>query len=329
MDDKLPLDLTRLTVGTAGWQALLFGLTVVQMAFGMALIIGAILAAVFATPLALPAMVLAVSVASAHAAQLTILAAVFVLLIPLGALVAARLKLKQTEDFIFVHSGAQVLNPNTALGREFTRMATAAGLTEIPRYGLMDDVENAYALGGYEHVGLVLLGRKLIRRLEPPALLAVLGHEIGHIAMLDSKRRQLAIGHQDFLVAFLAANGAKRFGRRCLILFSELIFAAHSRHREYWADAVGAYVTSKEDMISALKSLAGADRVPTPLERHFSAIMFIPATSPLFSTHPTFEQRIEALEAETFLSRLPVSSAPVPDAVEPAPEQAEPRFGGI
>jgi len=296
------------------------------MALGVALLVGAAFVAVLATPLALPALVGAIVVASSSAAQLIAIAAVAVLLIPLGALVAARLKLKRIEEFIFVRSGARVLEPSSKLGGVFAQMAATAGLKETPRYGVMEDVDNAFALGGYERVGLVLLGRQLAGRLRPAEVLAILGHELGHIAMLDSKRAELAIGHQDFLFAFLGLNGLKRFGRGCLTLVNELVMAAHSRHREYWADAVGAYVTSKSAMISALRSLDSEDRNPTALERHFSAIMFAPA-SRLFATHPTFEQRIKALEQEVFLSRLPVGVLPEPVEAPSAP--TAPSYDGI
>ena len=76
---------------------------------------------------------------------------------------------------------------------------------------------------------------------------------------------------------------------------------AFSRNREYWADAIGAALTSKEAMIGALQKLEQAPRLSGNENAH-ARFMF---RGRAFSTHPSMPQRIKALEDETYIKRLP------------------------
>jgi heat shock protein HtpX len=79
-----------------------------------------------------------------------------------------------------------------------------------------------------------------------------------------------------------------------------------SRTREYHADAVGAALTSPEAMTRALEKVHGLTSGTSPAENQYAYLMFNSGrVGRLFSTHPTFEQRRDALRSESHLSKLP------------------------
>ena len=315
MSARPPLDLSRLAVSTIPLQAILFLSAAVGVVLGIALIITVSFATALAVPLGFVAMIGTVLTASVAATQLTIIGAAAVFLIPLGALVSAHWKLRHAELFILDDLAAERADPNSKIGQYIAVMSKAAGLDEVPRYGIIENVFNALAMSGGRGVGLVMLGQPLVDALHVGDTLAILGHEIGHVAMLDSKRKFLAEGHQQFLVRFLRIVGLHRLGRALFGFIGEVALAAHSREREFWADAVGAHITSPAAMISALRAIERSQAKPTEFEKSYATLMFRPVPR-LFATHPPFAKRIEALERRTYLDRLPLKAI----AAEPQPE---------
>ena len=306
MSDEV-LDLRRLGTGTVPLQALLFLSTGIGVAAGLLLLALASTIAVAFVPGGFIASLGAIVTTAAYAAQLVAVGIAAVILIPLGATLAAHLKLRDTARFIVEKSGAKVLPDSNRAGSAVAAMARKAGLPGPPRYGVLENEINALALGASREEALVLVGRPLGQILQPAEIMAIIGHELGHIAMDDSKRKLMAMGHQEFLFRFLVNAGLQRWARSVFGLIGELALAAHSREREFWADAVGAYVTSKADMMAALAKLDAVDHPPTTqLERDYAPLMLRAGRSSLFASHPSMAERIQALEAETYLRRLPV-----------------------
>jgi heat shock protein HtpX len=118
------------------------------------------------------------------------------------------------------------------------------------------------------------------------------------------KRMMLMRTFQNATVWFMFAQGFKQFVRWVICWGAELYILAFSRKREYWADAIGAALTSKEAMIGALKKLAEAPPL-TDAENTHARFMVRGRISSAFSTHPSFEERIVALQHETYLRQLP------------------------
>lgn len=326
MAERLPLDLTRLAVSTAPLRLALAISCVVGLAIGMAIIIACAFFTTLMLPLGFFPTLAAILATSSNMAQLTVVAVAAAIVIPLGAALAAYLRLRGVERFVLDDCGATAADPASRIGEVIAVMSRAAGLPEVPRYGLVENVFNAFAMSSSHSVGLVLLGKPLASSLKPAETLAILGHEIGHIAMRDSERKYLMMAHQEYLFSFLMIAGLKRWARTLFGFVGELALAAHSREREYWADAVGAHVTSPSAMISALQALRERHK-PTKVEKQYAALMFR-QVSWLFSTHPSMNKRIEALESRRYLDRLPLAAAPLPGpaAKQPAPTQ---RYSGI
>jgi heat shock protein HtpX len=322
-----PLDLAALVVSVAPLRLALFVSCLVGLAIGVIITIVCAFVTTLLLPLGFFPMLAAIIATSVNAAQLSMIAVAAAVVIPIGAAFAAHLKLRNVETFLLEDCGATQADPNSKIGQWLLALSQRAGLPEVPRYGILEDEFNACAISSGHSVGLVLVGGPLASTLKPAETIAVIGHEIGHIAMRDGERKYLMIAHQEYLTSFLLWAGLKRWARALFGFIAELALAAHSREREYWADAVGAHVTSPAAMISALRSLSQGPRRPTKFEKRYDALMFRPVGS-FFSTHPSFEKRIEALESRRYLDRLPLIPLAVSEPEQPlAP--APRRFSGI
>lgn len=200
-----------------------------------------------------------------------------------------------------------------------------------PEVGTTEAV-NAFAVGTSASHASVVIGKPLIANLSTEELDAVIGHELGHIASGDMARMQFAEGYQsmfsnvfNFLALFagaLAASAAKRrseaqlahglsqvvgmLGRNIIFFSGELIVKKLSRSREFYADAIGASLSSPESMIGALEKLERIPTRPTPAEHQYGYLMFKGVSlSGLFATHPTVARRKANLADGTHLAALP------------------------
>lgn len=200
------------------------------------------------------------------------------------------------------------------------QLADRLGLPAKPWVALMGD-ENAYAIGSSPENALVVIGRPLADKMTAEQLASIIGHELGHIANNDMRRMTMARSFQNSLVWYLGwSRTVQGFGRWFLTWGSELLVLGLSRKREYWADAIGAALTSKEAMIGALERLHDAPPL-SDFEKANARLMFRGVTNSFLATHPTLDERRNALAAETYLRQLPtiggtwsppvVSAAPV------------------
>jgi len=209
--------------------------------------------------------------------------------------------------------GIRLLPDDDEVTQRVHAMAGRLGLKARPWVGIMP-YTNAYAIGSDPNNALVVIGGPLLDTLSKAEIDAIIGHELGHVANNDMRRMGLARSFQNALVWYLGfSNTLQRFGRWSLTWLSELYMLRLSRNREYWADAIGAALTSKEAMISALERLHQMPDLSS-FERQNARLMFRGRTSALLSTHPTLEERRAALQQETHLPRIPVTQASQPPA---------------
>lgn len=186
------------------------------------------------------------------------------------------------------------------------RLCDRLGMEARPMVATMPML-NAYAIGSKPEKSLVVIGLPLLERLEPMEVAAVIGHELGHIANNDMRRMGLARSFQNALVWYLGfSDTVQRFGRWALTWGSELLVLRLSRKREYWADAIGAALTSKEAMIGALRKIHADPAELTTYEARNARLMFRGiARGSILSTHPTLDERVNALQKRKFLDQLP------------------------
>lgn len=201
--------------------------------------------------------------------------------------------------------GVTLVSEDAPLAQRVYALAARLGLRTRPWVGVMPHA-NAYAIGSSADNAMVVIGQPLLDTLSEAEVDAIVGHELGHIANNDMRRMGLARSFQNSLVWYLGfSRTLQRFGRWILTWLSELYVLRLSRKREYWADAYGAALTSKEHMIAALEKLHQGPEL-SGFERRQARLMFRGfANGSWFSTHPTLEQRVGSLEKGWYLGRIP------------------------
>jgi heat shock protein HtpX len=183
----------------------------------------------------------------------------------------------------------------------------------MPEVGIYDSPEvNAFATGPSKSRSLVAVSTGLLRSMRPNEVEGVLAHEVAHIANGDMVTMTLLQGVINAFVIFFArviAGALRGSDERpnYLVIFAleiglgilgSLVTAWFSRMREFRADAGGAHLSGRENMVGALKRLM-ANREMVDTSQPALATMKINGQRNwmvFFSTHPPLEQRIAALE---------------------------------
>lgn len=197
-------------------------------------------------------------------------------------------------------------------------MAKRAGI-KTPEVGYYESPEmNAFATGWNKNSSLVAVSTGLFNQMDESSVEAVIGHEVSHIANGDMVTLTLIQGVVNsfsmflsrvlaqMVGAFVSSDREKRsyaleFGLQILFeivltILGTIVVMWFSRWREYRADAGGANLTTKNQMINALKSLTQS---PVILEDKKLGAMKILGSEKflsLFSSHPPIASRIKALE---------------------------------
>lgn len=224
-------------------------------------------------------------------------------------------------------TGAQVIeNPSSAteqwLVQTVSHHAKAAGIG-MPEVAIFPSpAPNAFATGARRDSALVAVSTGLMQRMNRDEVDAVLAHEISHIANGDMITLALVqgvvntfvivlsrvVGHYVDRVIFKTERGhGPAFWITAIvaelvigILASVIVFWV-SRQREFRADAGAARLAGRERMISALRALGSSATEPLPDQ--MAAFGISGSTrgglARLFTTHPSLEERIEALERMT------------------------------
>jgi heat shock protein HtpX len=230
--------------------------------------------------------------------------------------------------------GIQVIDTNVrdaeaqALVQTVHHLAQSAGLP-MPEVGIYDSPEpNAFATGPTKSRALVAVSTGLLRRMNHSEVEGVLGHELTHVANGDMVTMTLLQGVVNAFVMFLARaiawgvvqatrrndddreGGFASFGMVYAIQFAlEMVFmilgsmvvASFSRWRVFRADAGGARLAGRQNMIGALQAL---QRTVEGVEQAPPAIAAFRISNPggigrFFASHPPPEVRIARLQQMT------------------------------
>ncbi len=211
-------------------------------------------------------------------------------------------------------------------------LMVTSGLSTKPRLYVVDDSQpNAFATGRNPENAVICVTTGLLAKLEYYELEGVIAHELSHIKNYDIRLScvvSVMVGFivmlSDMFSRFLfwgrsskdsnsdnKGNGILMIlGLICLILspiFGSLMQLALSRKREFLADATAVEFTRNPDgLISALQKLENDDN-QLATANSATANMYIvnpfkkdskegkKKSSSLWSTHPSIEDRIEAL----------------------------------
>ncbi|MBM0107547.1 protease HtpX [Steroidobacter sp. S1-65] len=199
------------------------------------------------------------------------------------------------------------------------KQAQAAGIG-MPEVGVFDAPEmNAFATGANRNNALVAVSTGLLRGMSKSEAEAVLAHEVSHVANGDMVTLTLIQGVVNTFVVFLSRvigytvdrvvfKTERGHGPAFLIttliaqvvlgILASMIVMWFSRYREFRADAGGAQLAGRNNMIGALERLRNAHSAPLPDSMQAFGISTDKAPgalSRLFMTHPPLEERIAAL----------------------------------
>lgn len=208
-------------------------------------------------------------------------------------------------------------------------LMVSSGLNHRPRLYVMDDPQpNAFATGRNPENSVICVTTGLLEKMDYYELEGVVAHELSHIKNYDIRLSAVVSVMVGFIV--ILADWVSRalfwgrgrdddnrgnpilmlIGLICLILapiFGQLMQLALSRRREYLADASAVELTRNPDgLISALQKL---DADPNELKTANNSTAHMYIVSPfkanardgkkrktsLFSTHPSIDDRIEAI----------------------------------
>jgi len=201
-------------------------------------------------------------------------------------------------------------------------LADEAGIS-MPEVGVFAmEAPNAFATGWNRNDALVAVSAGMLKRFPANEIRAVIGHEIGHVANGDMVTLTLIqgvvntfvmffariIGHTVDRVVFKTERGygigyfvVTIVAEIVLGLLASMIVMAFSRWREFRADAAGARLAGRGDMIAALERLSGNKNIQQDLPGELTAFGISEGLKEgfkaAFSSHPPLERRIAALRS--------------------------------
>ncbi|HNX59730.1 MAG TPA: protease HtpX [Spirochaetota bacterium] len=221
--------------------------------------------------------------------------------------------------------GVKVINPGTIGGVEgdlvqMVRRISTAARVPMPEVGIYESPEpNAFATGPTKKNSLIAVSTGLLNSMKRNEVEGVIGHEMAHISNGDMVTMVLIQGVVNAFAMFLSRiisyfvstmvkEDLEYLVRIVLTIVLDIIFsiigslvvAAFSRQREFRADLGGARFAGKGNMIAALQALQSTINAPVDHRGESMASLKISNRKKgflhLFSTHPSLETRIAALE---------------------------------
>ena len=231
--------------------------------------------------------------------------------------------------------GVQVIPPETSdptlsrLVETVHGLARGANLPKLPEVGIYQSDEiNAFATGPTRSRALVAVSTGLLQRMGSREVEGVLGHEVTHIANGDMVTMTLIQGVINSFVLFLSrilafvvsqalrsrddrdgGGGALQYllaimFQIALSILGSLVVLWFSRWREFRADAGGARLAGRQNMIDALRALQRlqAPELARAEAQQHPAFQALKIAGPegrfarLFASHPPLEERIARLE---------------------------------
>lgn len=219
--------------------------------------------------------------------------------------------------------GVQLVDGRTGHAELDWLHATVRRLTQqanlpMPEVGIYESPEvNAFATGPSKKRSLVAVSSGLLRTMRREEVEGVLAHEVAHIQNGDMVTMTLIQGVVNAFVLFLArviafavrqgSDSRNAYFLSFLVMIAlEIVFgflgmivvAWFSRAREFRADAGGAALAGKGNMIAALRRLMDTRQLVDTSEPALATLKINGARNwmALISTHPPLEARIRALE---------------------------------
>ncbi len=224
-------------------------------------------------------------------------------------------------------TGAEVIDAPRNAGERWllatvARQSATAGIA-IPEVAVFPSPQpNAFATGASRNKALVAVSTGLLDSMRENEVEAVLGHEIGHVANGDMLTLTLIQGVLNTFVLFLAriigfavdrvvlrneeGVGIGYFvttivAQIVLGILASIVVMWFSRQREFRADAEGARLAGRNNMIAALERLKASSDMPDTMPESMAAFGISSGVRrglrALFASHPPLDARIAALRS--------------------------------
>ena len=187
---------------------------------------------------------------------------------------------------------------------------------DMPQVGIfMSDQINAFATGSSKNSALVAVSSGLLEQMTAEEARAVIAHEMAHVKSGDMFWMTVINGISNGLVNFISIIVARlivgdtkdsatgSFSVMILQTILSMVFGvfaaifvmAFSRYREFRADAQAADWIGPRDMIAALQRLSNNYQTEETMPGSMQAFGIFGSKAGLFATHPSLDERIEAL----------------------------------
>ena len=264
---------------------------------------------------------------------------------------------RRTLDLI----GAQQLDPKDRYHRELgnivAEVVVATGGRKIRGVVVSSRWMNAFAVADFQGRGVIGVSERLLVRLDRAELEAVVGHEAAHLVDGDSLLstvscsmaavwagllRALIPGDQEEPSRVSLSPNVRRVGFVVAVValmrgLTVLLNAWISREREYRADATAVRLTRDPLALArALHSISGDSRPVSLAEDELGPLFIVDrsrhaaekGSSPLLSTHPPVERRIEVLLGMAHANRNALEgerTRPAPPTDAPSGEPVPPQ----
>ena len=219
--------------------------------------------------------------------------------------------------------GVQILQEPRSSGERWlletvSAQANQAGI-RMPEVGIFDSPSpNAFATGWNKNDALVAVSTGLLQHMERGEVEAVLAHEVSHAANGDMVTLSLIQGVVNTFVIFLSRVVGHTVDRLVfkverghgpafwiVSMIAEVVFGIlamvivmwFSRWREFRADAGGAALAGRQNMINALRRLQSVSQPEQMPDEMRALAINAGKVQAMFSSHPPLEARIAALES--------------------------------
>ncbi|MDO9103840.1 MAG: protease HtpX [Methylovulum sp.] len=198
------------------------------------------------------------------------------------------------------------------------KQAQQAGV-DMPEVGIFEAPEaNAFATGMSKNSALVAVSTGLLHCMDADEIEAVIGHEMTHVSNGDMVTMALiqgvvntfvyffatVIGHVVDRTVFKTERGygpayyiTQMVAQIALGILASMLVMWFSRYREFKADAGGARLAGRDNMIAALRALQRAHETPELPGQLAAFGINGGGVRKLFMSHPPLEERIAALQS--------------------------------
>ena len=245
---------------------------------------------------------------------------------PFVSLMTSKASVKRAYNIRMIGDGGARSEKEKLVVDTVTLLSEKLNLQKLPEIGVYPSNDiNAFATGASKNSAMVAVSQGLLNNMNETEIIGVLAHEMSHVVNGDMLTSTILEG---FVSAFsiviiiivnillsgnrrnnragnaIASTASFYFLRSCLNFFGRILASWYSRRREFGADRLAAQITEPAYMKSALVRLQeiSEGRVNLqPNDREFAAFKITNNFSMgnmvnLFSTHPSLERRIAAIE---------------------------------